>query len=566
MKIRKLLKISSVLILISIIVTIISLSYLNNSINEERKVKNTQLELERQAYLLYDASEYLTEQTQRFVQYGEQEYYDNYWQEVTETQRRENAIERLRELGISEENFQILQQAQNESNALVEVEEEAMRLAQNEEFEEARALIFGDSYNSVKNDISNLTDEFIEAIEATALAEVENATETAIVWMFVVYGALILLTIVIVITFLALAKKVKGLTLITNKLKELATSDGDLTSRVDIQSKDEVGDIAASFNTFVKKVHDIVVHLAEVAETVAASAEQLTATTDESARAASDVARVMGEISEGAESQALDTTNGAEAIQNLGEQIEFDRQVLEQFNEQSAKMNKMVETGLQAIEQLNKSAKENEIIATNVGETIMETNQSVEAIAKASDMILNIAEQTNLLALNAAIEAARAGESGKGFGVVADEIRKLAEESRSFTDEIMRTIDKLTDKTGSAVHLIGQAKEIVDVQSNSVQETTSQFNTIRHAIEAMEDHVGALNGSSEKMNSQKDNVIQIIDNLSAISQENAASTEEVASTVQELNASVEEIASASEELSRQAEEIQDNVNQFQYEK
>ncbi|WP_440897948.1 methyl-accepting chemotaxis protein [Amphibacillus sp. Q70] len=564
MKIKKLLKVSSLLVFIAIIASVLSMVGLNYAVDEEREVTETQLELERQANMLQAASDYLTEQIQNYVQYGEAKYANDYWHEVNEVQRREQAIARLEELGVSDSHFQILEQAQSESNGLVEVEEEAMHLVEENDFEQARALIFGDGYGSVKEEITRLTTEFIEAIEEEASSQVNNATRMSQMWMLISYGAIIILITVIVITFISLGRKVKGLVLITDKLKELATNDGDLTSHVDIESKDEIGEIAESFNTFVQKVRRIVVGLAEVSEVVAASSEELTATTDETAHAATDVARVMGEISDGADSQAAETAKGAEDIQYLGEQIEFNRQVLQQLNDQSTQMNQMVDTGLKAVDQLNQSADENEAISTQVADTITETDQSVKAIAKASDMILNIAEQTNLLALNAAIEASRAGESGKGFAVVADEIRKLAEDSRNFTDEIMKVINTLTTKTEGAVQLMVQAKDVVQLQTNSVAQMTTQFNTINDAIDMMKSYVKDLNTSSKKMDRQKETVVSVISNLSAISEENAAGTEEVASTVEELNASVEEIANASEALSKQAEEIQSNVNQFKY--
>lgn len=564
MKIQKLLKVSAVIVMITIFASVFSLVMLNRAVSEEREASISQLELERQANQLLRASDYLTEQAQSYVQYGEQQYLNNYWEEVNETKRREEAIERLEELGVSEEHFHILFQAQAESNALIDVEDEAMTLAGSGDYDSARQLMFGDAYVQQKEKIVSLTESFIEAIGNEAASTTLAATEEAEIWMMVVYVSLITLSFVIIFTFLALGKKIKSLRIITDKLTELSTSDGDLTSRVEVTSKDEVGEIATSFNTFVEKVRRIVVDLATVSETVAASSEELTATTDESSRAASDVARVMTEISDGAESQANDTTRGAEEIAQLGERIDADKVLMKELNEATEQMNIQVQQGLEAVNALNKASKDNVKVSVSVEEIIHDTNESVMHIEKASGMILNIAEQTNLLALNAAIEAARAGESGKGFAVVADEIRKLAEESRTFTDQIMQVINHLTEKTDSAVELMREARGIVNIQNESVKSTTAQFTQLNTIIESVKDRAIKLQESAQIMNQQKESVVEVISNLSAISEENAAGTEEVASTVEELNASIEDIAHASESLAKQAEDIQAQINQFKY--
>lgn len=564
MKIKKLLKMSAVVVFVTIVASVYSLIMLNQSVEAEREATAVELELEKQATTLLRASDYLTEQAQAYVQYSETQYYNNYWEEVNETKRREQVISRLEELGVSDEHFQILSEAQAESNALVEVEEEAMSLASSGEFEEARRLMFGSRYIEQKEKITNLTSDFTDAVQKDAKEIVDNVTEEADMWMLIAYVALLTLVVIIIFTFLALAKKVKGLALITDKLNELATADGDLTSHVEVRSKDEVGEIATSFNTFVEKVRRIVIDLASVAETVAASSEELTATTDESSKAASDVARVMGEISDGAENQAVDTTRGAEEIAHLGKRIDGDRTLMSELNAATEEMNAKVQEGLSTIDVLNKTAKDNARISEQVETTILDTSNAVQEIEKASGMILNIAEQTNLLALNAAIEAARAGESGKGFAVVADEIRKLAEESRTFTDQIMTVIHQLTDKTNGAVESMSEARKIVNIQNKSVVSTTEQFNHLNKAIEQVKTRAYKLQESSEIMNQQKETVVEVISNLSAISEENAAGTEEVASTVEELNASIIDIANASESLAKQAEDIQTQINQFKY--
>lgn len=544
--------------------TLILLLQLNKGINEERIAKAREFEIKELGSQLKVASDYLTEQARAYVQFGESAYYDNYWKEVREVKSRENILDRLEELGVQEEQFNILKSAGQASNNLEKIEEEAMRAVDSKDFEKARILVFDSNYNNTKAGINSLVNEFTDAANEMATKDALIASNKAKNLFYMAYSFVGLFVSIVILTFILLARKIKNLNLITNKLDELATNDGDLTSRVNINTKDEIELIGNSFNIFVEKVRNIVLEIASISEQVAASSEELSATTQQSSLASEEVAKVITEMAQGSSEQAKDTQDGAISINRLGEVIENELQLVKELNDSIVTVDRLIAEGFEAIKSLDKSTKENNDIAKNVNDTILETSTSAEKISVVSEMIKNIADQTNLLALNATIEAARAGEAGRGFAVVADEIRKLAEQSNNFTDEIAIIIKELLDKTNNAVKLMLQAGRVVQLQSENVKETGEKFYGINNAIHSMEDIIQTLNKGTYSMNQEKEEIINIMENLSAISQQNAAATQEASASVEEQSASVEEIAHASEELAKQAEAILASLGRFKY--
>ena len=564
MKISKLLRIAGLISFILVIANIISISQLQMSFNAERSAKERQLELDNLGDQLQAASDYLTDQVRNYAQNGNKAHSDAYWAEVNETKTREGVTGRLVELEVDQEYLNLLKQAEEESAELVLTEEIAMAEAGKGNLDQARILLYGDEYSKAKERISNLIVEFSDKVNNDAMIQAEKATNKSKLLFMVVYIWISLLILTIILTFLLLGKKIKSLQTITKRLDELASNDGDLTSRVNITSKDEIGEIAHSFNVFTEKIQNIVVDIARETKDVARATEVLTDICAQTSLASEEVARTIEDIALGAGDQARDTESGAMNINVLGDIIAKELLSIQELALATDTVESLIGDGFKILEELNDTTKESGHIAKEVYDIIMDTSKSAEKITIASEKIKSIAVQTNLLALNATIEAARAGESGRGFAVVADEIRKLAEDSSSFTNEIENVIQDLMVKTNQAVETTHQAEEITSNQSESVKSTSSKFNGISVSVDNMKKIARILDAQGRGMDRKKEEIIGTVENLSAIAQENAAGTQEASASVEEQAAAMEEIEEASERLFQQSAAILDIIGRFKY--
>jgi len=328
------------------------------------------------------------------------------------------------------------------------------------------------------------------------------------------------------------------------------------------KKEDEIGKIANAVQKMRENIRSLINEVAVEASNVSASSEELTATSQQVLIASDEVARTIEEIANGAMDQAKETTEGAQEINNLGEIITSEIDLVKILNDSAEEANKLKEEGFIVLKSLEEKTDESNTATQEVNEIIIKTNENVEKIELASDKIQGISEQTNLLALNASIEAARAGDAGRGFAVVATEIRKLAEETNQFAGEISNTIASLSQMTEKGVQTMAKVGGIVQEQMGKLGDTHNKFEGISEAVEQVKKIVKELNESTKNMAGKKSQIINIIENLSAISEENAASTEEASASVEEQTASMAQISEASEDLSRLAEDMQKSISKF----
>nr|WP_186350283.1 methyl-accepting chemotaxis protein [Pseudomonas fragi] len=349
--------------------------------------------------------------------------------------------------------------------------------------------LVGESLQGAASDSSAALGARLESAQAAAAQMQANTAQTVreaadtLRWRIGLGLAIVGLGVLLLLAVVLGRRVVNKLLLLIAALDDLAAGEGDLTKRVGLNSKDEIGDMAAAVNRFVDKLQPIVREAGDVAQRTGVEIGVMTlrnAGADAAAQLQRDeVAQSLHALS----TMADDAQSESQAMQAALRQVVDIRQATDENTRTSAKVGGLIEA-----------------LAGQVGEgakVIERLAQQSEQIEVVLTVIHGIAEQTNLLALNAAIEAARAGETGRGFAVVADEVRALASKTQSSTGDIQAHIVALQQGAKEAVAAIGlagrQADEGLAVLRGSVQLQKS----VQASVEQVHSAIGDATRAAE---------------------------------------------------------------------
>jgi len=224
---------------------------LNVAIEEEHKAKERQKELYQLGLNLAKGSDYLTNEIRSYVQFGERIHFDNFWLEVKVTKSRDKAVSRLKELGVSLKDFEILQKAKSYSDNLIQVENDAMDAVAKKDFDKARKLVFGDFYRDQKGLIMGKISQFQESINLKARNESVSARNQAHFFKIITNISLLFSGLFVIVTFyfIAIKRLIDPLISLSNIMKRLANEDTSMNIP-SLSRTDEVGDMASAIHVF----------------------------------------------------------------------------------------------------------------------------------------------------------------------------------------------------------------------------------------------------------------------------------------------------------------------------
>ncbi|WP_340012369.1 methyl-accepting chemotaxis protein [Paenibacillus sp. FSL H7-0690] len=471
----------------------------------------------------------------------------------------ENAITELENARLSEAELKGVAELKSKWNDYLIVLKEAFALAKEGNFPEAQKKFTNLSLDAmIESQIvfQNMLMEEIENGQSLANSHRNNGLITS----FGVTGLSVVLAVILAL--LISGRIIKPLRDVNTQLKEIADGDADLTRKLSVRSKDEIGELAFNFNKMTDNLGTMIEQVKLSANSLANSSTKLRSDSGVTAGATERISDIMGEVASGTARQMNDLQTNTITISEISlgiGQIAASVQDISEASHRSAAFAITGDESLQAAGQQMES----------INRSIQSLSQQVQGFVNRSQeigsivgVIKGIASQTNMLALNATIEAARAGEQGRGFAVVADQVRKLAEQSAESANQIAEMATGIQSEADDAMKVMMSSMREVKGGTEIIEEAGRSFGEIRLSIDSLAEQVQEVSGAVEEITAAADEIVESIRNVTQISETTAASTQHVSAASQEQMASVEQIASSASELSTMAHGLQGLVARF----
>lgn len=357
----------------------------------------------------------------------------------------------------------------------------------------------------------------------------------------IIFGAVVMLLLICVSTFLITKAICRPLKEVSSMLKDIADGDSDLTKRLKADSKDELGELAGSFNRFTEKLQNMFKQVANGINTMSAATTELSSISDQLSSGTENVSVESDGVAAAAEQMSANMNSVSAATEEVTTNMTL---VASATEEMTSTINEVAQNTDRA-SQVTQNAV---VVAGTASKRIKELGSAAQEIGKVTESIAEISEQTNLLALNATIEAARAGEAGKGFAVVANEIKELAKQTAEATLEIKQKIDGVQSSTVSSVSEIEQITTVIDEINETVVTIATTVEEQATVTAEISSNVSqGVQGLSEVNENVAQSAVvsgEIAKNIGSISQ----SSTEIADGGHQINASATELSELTEKL------------------
>lgn len=378
------------------------------------------------------------------------------------------------------------------------------------------------------------------------------------------YNLLITAVIAIssLISLVAVNHIIRSLTILTGGISRI--EGGDLTVAVAGDEQDELGKAAASLNTSLRKLRELLGLVGSEAAGVSSKTVEIAAAADETSRAIKLIATTVAEIASGAQETGSMAQNAADKTGQVSELAKNTAEEMQALLHGTQEIVAAAESGRAAIERSTTVINEFAATAQNNVHLGVELRNKSQQVREIVDLINTLTGQTNLLALNAAIEAARAGEHGRGFAVVAEEVRKLAEQSRQAAEQINEIVESMLADIGDVVEAFEKTRESMETGVNTITAANASFGTIAANIEKSRAKVQQAALLAERQAQAAADLMTAVHGVAAIAEQSAAATQTTAAGSDAVTASVADIASSTQKLSRLAGNLEQAVFRFHF--
>ena len=471
-----------------------------------------------------------------------------------------NLIDSYEKKLISKSEEKTFSQLKENSKAFIDSSNSAIKYVDMNNYDaaEASTSVINQNIKNVSSNMSILIANSISQADNSYALNNSNYRISSYVTIFIVILGFIIAIALGLSLSLMISRKLKMIVLFAEAL-----GNGDLTKAIQVDTKDEIGNLSRALNIANKNIKNLVIEIINGSSDISATSEELSATTEE----ISSQMNVVNESTNQISKRIQDLSDTAENVTVSAKEISITTKMLAKnasdatisVSEIEKRAVDIKDKALKNIEQSNLIYDKNR---TNILKAI-ENSKVVIEVKVMADSIGSIAEQTNLLALNAAIEAARAGEQGKGFAVVADEVRKLAEQSSQAVAIIQKMVSEVQGAVGS---LSKSGQDVLEFMSDNVKpnyeflmNTGMQY---EKDAEFMKNLIGEFASSSTQMNEVVMQVESAIQNVSEVAQQSAAGSEEILRSVNEITLAISDIAESSQSQAELSQNLNGMVQKF----
>jgi methyl-accepting chemotaxis protein len=377
------------------------------------------------------------------------------------------------------------------------------------------------------------------------------------------------LTIVMSLVAVLIAAAIGGIVMLTVgrplvQLRNLMNEGekGNLTVRSSIRKRDEIGQVADSFNRMMEEITGLVRKTNQSALDVLETAASLSEASRKTAEAAKEIAIATEEIANGATNLAVESEKGSDMTSQIGLQVQSVIASNAEMGQAAGEVEEASRKGTDYMNTLIQKAGQTEEMKRSVFDKVDRLKESTRSITKILDVLGNVSKQTNILSLNATIEAARAGAAGKGFMVVADEIRKLADQSRQSIGVVGEIVNNISREIDETVNVLTEANPIFQEQIDSVREANQIFTTVQDNMASFVSRLDEATESVRQLEEAQNTLSLAMTNVSAVAEEASATSEEVASLSNEQLGISDGLVQLSNKLETVSNQLRESLARF----
>lgn len=418
------------------------------------------------------------------------------------------------------------------------------------------------SQGEVLSKFVEVADRFVSTEEEAVNAEIARAERTVQSAQSAV-GILAILSIVIGVGAAVLISKqiIVPVTLLKESAVRIAS--GDLTNaHIEIKNKDELGELAASFNQMSENLRQVIQEISLHAEQVAASSEQLTAGAEQTSQATEHIAQITEKLMLGTEEQVSSIEHSVELVRQMDNEAKQITHIADGVMNSTTNASQVIAEGSDAVKTAVGQMRSIHSNVKDMAATVRTLGEKSQQISAVVQFITDIANQTNLLSLNASIEAARAGEAGRGFAVVAAEVKKLSEQTASSVKEIADAVKAIQQETEMTVQQASRGEQEVMDGILAVDSAGNSFTKIEEAMGHVAQEMKEVADASQGVFIKTSQLVSAFESISAVTTVTADGAQNVSASAEEQLAAMQEVNSSSVALSKMSEDLLQLVSRF----